>query len=108
LATFITLFLGDLHTPIDCFLLPYEQLQTKDTGKNEFCGIYLPDESSIYVANDYKQISPLDIFLHELGHAIVTELSSYKTEEQKCDILAIRLKNIFKQRKKIYGFFGQL
>lgn len=106
MASYFRLHLGDLHTPITCYLTTYDELQKKDIGKGEFCGIFLPEENSIYVATDYKQVSPLDIFLHELGHAILLELSSYKTEEQKCDILAIRLKNIFKQRKKIYGFFG--
>jgi hypothetical protein len=98
------LFLGDMISPINCELIDHEELQAKDKNKKEFCGLYIADENKIYISNNYPNIPTLDILLHEISHVLIGDLSIYKSEEQKADMLAIRIKKVLEQKKKIYAF----
>jgi hypothetical protein len=99
------LFLGDMISPIDCELIDHEELQTKDKkNKKEFCGLYIAEENKIYISNNYPNIPTLDVLLHEISHVLIGDMSIYKSEEQKADMLAIRLKKLLEQKKKIYVF----
>lgn len=100
----MNLDLGDMISSVKIIKLSYEELQKiePESDKN-FCGLYMPEQNTIYLAEDYKNIDILDILLHEIGHLIIDELKLYKSEEHKADILAIRLKNLLREKKKIYA-----
>jgi Zn-dependent peptidase ImmA (M78 family) len=98
------LFLGAMKAPIECVGITFDELQKISPSKKQFCGLYVAEENKIYVATDYSEIPTIDILLHEIGHLLINELQLYKSEEHKADILAIRLKHILEQRRKIYVF----
>ena len=90
--------------PIVCEKVSYEELQKlNEESKHEVCGLYFSEYNKIYITSD-SNIPTLDLFLHELSHAIIDEQKILKSEEHKCDMLAIRLKSLLQQRKKIYVF----
>lgn len=98
------LYLGDFISPVTCEKILMEELQKLSPSKQTFCGLTLAEENKIYVAKDYKLIPQEDIFFHELSHVLLDELRQYSGEERKADMLAIRLKNILRQRGKINSF----
>jgi hypothetical protein len=98
------LYLGDMISPIECEMIKHEELQKKGDGNKEFCGLWDATENKIYISSSYPNIPALDILLHEISHVLIDDLSIYKSEEQKADMLAIRLKKLLEQKKKIYVF----
>jgi hypothetical protein len=97
------IFMGDLMNPIECEIVSYEKLQELNESKQEVCGLYFSQDNKIFITNE-STVPSLDLLLHEISHAIVDEQKILKSEEHKCDMLAIRLKNLLQQRKKIYVF----
>ena len=97
------IFLGDLLRPIDCEIVSYKELQKLNDGKQDVCGLYSSEDNKIYITND-SPVPSLDILLHELSHALIDQQKTLRSEEHKADMLSIRLKNLLKQRSKIYVF----